>query len=359
MPEDDSQVDRRTMLRCLGAGAASAGLAGCLGGGGGATPTPRERTVIRERTVVKESEGTRQITALGGITGGSGYQQCLVFQQAVHQDHDDIRVTVSGTSGWKTDAQLMYQRGEAEFGIVPAGDLFDITHGNDPYADEQNYILTAFPGVPPSYLHVVVRANSDIQGYADLAGKRVNILTRGSLTASLMPTVLDAIGVEPADYFHYPHEEARGQLNQGNVDALAAAGVAAPYIELSQSTPLRVLSLTDSEQTAVKDAIPFIGFSATDFSQWYNGAGESTVPASWIVMAALESLEDDFVYEMVKTTFDNIELGAQIYEPFGTLEPQMAADTGLPVHPGAYRYYEEQGVSFPDELTPPYDLPLG
>lgn len=371
MSRDGTRSSRRKLLKYIGAGVTSAGLAGCTGGGGGDTPTPQVKTVVKTvegeeetvvRTVVKEEQKTRRITALGGITGGSGYMQCLVFQQAVHKEFPDVRVTVSGTSGWKTDAKLMWSEGKSEFGIVPAADLWAITHGNEPYAEENNYITMAFPGVPPSYIHVVVPKSSDLQYYSDLAGKTVNILSRGSLTADMTPQILEAVGATEPNYQHYPHQEASNQLAQGGIDAAAAGGIASPYGEMSQQTPVRVLSVKDENKAAIKEQIPSLGFSTVDFGQYYNGAGEATVTSTWILMAALASLSDDFVYDMTKAMFKHAkEVGASgfnVYEAMDMLEPSLADDPGMPVHPGAYRYYQEQGVSFPDELAPPHDFPL-
>lgn len=375
MPTDNTGSSRRELLKYIGAGVAGTGIAGCTGGGdggdGGGSPETvvktvikegEPQTVVKERTVVKEKDSTRRITALGGITGGSGYMQCLVFQQAVHKEFDNVRVTVSGTDGWKTDAKLMWSRGRSEFGIVPAKDLWAITHGNDPYAEENNYISMAFPGVPPSYIHIVVPQSSDLEYFSDLSGKTVNILSRGSLTDATVPGVLEAVGATDVSYQHYPHQEAANRLSQGGIAAAAAAGIASPYGEMSQQTPVRVLSVKEENQAAIKEQLPSLGFSTVDFSEYYNGSGESTIPSTWILMAALSSLEPDFVYDMTKAMYTHAaEIGASgfnVYQAMDMLEPELADDPGMPVHPGAYRFYEEEGVSIPDELAPPHDFPL-
>lgn len=369
----DESTDRRNVLKKLAAGVTVTGLAGCTGngdggdGGGGGAETETDTGTPTSQSTDTDSGGGGElefnnITALGGITGGSGYQQCLVMQQIVHKNFDNVRVTVSGTDGWSTDAKLMWARGQdaGHFGIVPAGDAHDILHGNEPYNEERNYIVQAWPAVPPTYMHVAVRKNSDIESYEDLSGKRVNILSRGSLTEGLTPQILKAIGVEPAKYLHYPHQEAAGALESGDVDAVAAGGAASAYMEVSQNTPLRVLEVTDEQQSQISDAISWLGFATVDFGQWYNGAGEVTVPAPWTLMATLLDMPDDFVYQITKAMFNNIDLAQQIYEPASQLTPDDAPKTRIPVHPGAYQFYQEEGVEFPEELQPPEqsELPL-
>lgn len=370
MVDNNEYRDRRTMLKYLaGSSVGIAGLAGCSGsggGGGGGQQTTKSSggggTASGNQASGSGSGKLRQITALGGITGGSGYQQCLVFQQIIHKKMPNVRVTVSGTSGWKTDAKLMWQRGakSGEFGIVPAGDAYNILYGNKPYNEEHNYVVQAYPAVPPTYLHTVVKKNSNIKGYSDLSGKKINILSRGSLSNSLQPQVMKALGIEPKKFFHYPHQQAASALQRGDIDAVVGAGVASAYMELSQTTPLRVVSVNQSQRKKITDAIPWLGFSTVDFSQWYKGAGESTVPAPWTVMGTLLSMSEDFVYEVTKAVFNNLEMASQIYEPAAQLSPEAAPKTRVPVHPGSYKFFKEKGVSFPKELQPPKksDLPL-
>lgn len=351
MAENDSRVGRRNVLRHL----ASAGvlgttaLAGCTGGGGGGSAGGNGSGSGGE---------FKQITALGGITGGSGYQQCLALQQILHKNHENIRVTVSGTSGWKTDAKLMWQKGDAEFGIVPSGDAYNILHGNQSYKKERNYIFQVYPAVPPSYLHVVAPKKANIKTYSDLKGKKLNVLTRGSLTSSVLPKLLKAIGAEPQKLFHYPHQQAASALQQGSIDAVAGAGVASPYQEMSHQMKVTVPNVQESSKKRMSEAIPWLSFDSIDFGKWYQGAKKSRVPAPWTVMACQQSLSDDFVYKLVKSVFNNIKLAAQIYEPATQLKPELAPKTQVPVHPGAYKFYEEQGISFPDSMKPPYNLPL-
>ena len=365
MVKNNECHDRRSVLKYLaGSSAGLAGLAGCAGSGGGGGSGGQTTQSGGSGNQASGSGGgkLRQITALGGITGGSGYQQCLVFQQIIHKKMPNVRVTVSGTSGWKTDAKLMWKRGAqaGEFGIVPAGDAYNILHANEPYQEENNYVVQAYPAVPPTYLHTVVKKNSNIKGYSDLAGKKVNVLSRGSLSNAVQPKVMKALGIEPKKFFHYPHQQAASALQRGDIDAVVGAGVASAYMELSQTTPLRVVSLKENQKQKISEAIPWLGFSTVDFSQWYKGAGKSMVPAPWTVMGTLLSMEEDFVYEVTKSIFNNLKMASQIYEPAAQLTPEAAPKTRVPVHPGSYKFFKEKGVSFPKELQPPKksELPL-
>lgn len=337
------RLTRRATIK-TGAAATAITLAGCIGniggGGGEVDSTPDS------------------ITALGGDSSGSGYQQCLGLQQVIENELD-MTVSVTGTDGWSANAELMYQRGEAEVGVLPAGDVYDILHGVDPYSGENYYVAQMYPAVPPAYVHAVVLSNSGIEEYSDLEGARMNVLTRGSLTEEIQPTVMDALGYE-FEAFHYPHDEAANALRQGDIDAVVGAGPAAAYLEVSQQEDINVVTLTENDLGPIQEALPWLSFETVDFSEHYEGANEALVPAPWTVIGCLLDLDDEFVYDLTSTIWENTDTIAGVYEPAETLEVELVPDTNVALHPGAQQYYEDEGISIPDAMVvpDPENLPM-
>ena len=53
---------------------------------------------------------------------------------------------------------------------------------------------------------------------------------------------------------------------------------------------------------------------------------------------------DDLVYDVVRTIFENLDVLRGAHASLGALEPSaMLQDLPAPLHPGAARYYQEQG----------------
>jgi len=72
------------------------------------------------------------------------------------------------------------------------------------------------------------------------------------------------------------------------------------------------------------------------------------------VLAVRDDIPDDDVYQITKTIWENLAALHKIHK--ATREMKLeAALTGLgaPLHPGAARYYREQGIDIPAELVPP------
>ena len=63
------------------------------------------------------------------------------------------------------------------------------------------------------------------------------------------------------------------------------------------------------------------------------------------VVAACK-LPEDTVYKMTEAIMPNKDDMAAVYKDMGKLTPQvMAQDIGVPFHPGAAKWYKEQGIT--------------
>lgn len=64
-------------------------------------------------------------------------------------------------------------------------------------------------------------------------------------------------------------------------------------------------------------------------------------------------LPDDLVYQLVKTTFAKKAQLAAAHKSFARMEVSNIVYSTIPLHPGAAKFYEEQGVKLPERLKPP------
>jgi len=78
-----------------------------------------------------------------------------------------------------------------------------------------------------------------------------------------------------------------------------------------------------------------------------------SVVAFWNLGIASSDLSEDLVYELVKTTFEKHEDLLSV-DPTAkdTIADNITYST-VPLHPGALKYYKEEGIEIPDELIPP------
>lgn len=296
--------------------------------------------------------GQVRLTIAGGVVGGGPYLQAVGLSQVLSSALRDVSATVQGTPGLRANAARL-AAGLVDLAVVVTVDGYDVLARRDEFKDAAKFPLQMYPTNPPQYVHFIVKESSGIRRFRDLDGKRINVLTRGSLAEKVGTQLLVALRVKPARLFHYPHADAANALQAGEVDAVVAGGIAPAYGEVSLREPLRVLSLTDEEVALVNERMPQIPVAEADFSRSYRGAGRARVLAPWAVMAARHDLDADLVYRITKAVFDNYRMIVQVYREAEGLQPASVAETRYPLHPGAVRFYREARVRIPASMMPP------
>ncbi len=296
--------------------------------------------------------GQVRLTIAGGVVGGGPYLQAVGLSQVLSSALRDVSATVQGTPGLRANAARL-AAGLVDLAVVVTVDGHDVLNRREEFKEASKFPLQMYPTYPPQYVHFIVKESSGIRRFSDLHGKRINVLTRGSLAEKVGTQLLVALRIRPARVFHYPHADAANALQAGEVDAVVAGGIAPAYGEVSLREPLRVLSLTEEEVALVDERMPQIPVAEADFSRSYRGAGKARVLAPWAVMAARHDLDQELVYRITKAVFENYRIIVQVYREAEGLQPGHVAETRYPLHPGALRYYREAKVRIPTTLMPP------
>lgn len=298
-----------------------------------------------------------RLTILGGIIGGGPYLQAAGLSQIMADAMRGVVAgTVQATPGLGANA-VRLAAGLGDIAVVVTVDGFQVLARRGPFADAKKFPLQMYPTMPPQYVHFIVKQASGIRSFGDLHGKRINVLTRGSLAEQVGTRLLEVLRIRPSRIYHYPHADAATALQNGDIDVAVAGAIAPAYYEISLREPLRILSFTDEEVELVKERMPQLPIAEADFGPSYRGAGKARVLAPWAVMAARHDLDPTLVYQITKAVFENFSTVVRIYKEAEGLTPRTMLETRYPLHPGAVRFYREAGVRIPAEMQPPADLP--
>ena len=206
----------------------------------------------------------------------------------------------------------------------------------------------------PEAIHVVVKADSKIRSLKDLRGKRVSLGEPGSGTLADARLVLDAAGVSECDVTVKflrlaPAAEA---LAAGEIDAFfIVAGPPVPAVaEIASLVPVRLVPVDAAAMRKLMGRPPYF-HADTIAGGTYPGIDEPVetvgVTALWVVGAASA---DAMVYAITRSLWqDTTRRLLDFSHPAGRhiRLGSALADTGLPLHPGAARYYAERGMELP------------
>lgn len=205
-------------------------------------------------------------------------------------------------------------------------------------------------GLQPGVVHFAVMKGSSIQSPADLKGKVIAVGTQGNGSLSTIRAILEFYGVGWNDFSqsYMNYSEGCQALIDGTVDcSIVPAGVPVSSIqELSVSgKAYRLLDMPDREKFL--ETSPF--YTAVDLpANTYEGQKDvvHTLATANIIIVRSD-LDEDIVYYLTKTLYENIE---DIYQAVpglrGLLTLENAHNTVVPIHSGAQKYYREAGVIF-------------
>jgi uncharacterized protein len=238
--------------------------------------------------------------------------------------------------------------GVLESGLSQADVAFWAFHGRHTFAATgpiRN--LRAIANLYPEMVHIVARRDGGILAVSDLRGKRVSLDREGSGTLVDAMLILEAYGLKPEDLTieHLEPGPAADQLRDGALDAFFfVAGIpAAAVTDLATTTPVGLVPIAGPEADRLRQIYPFFTANSIPAGSYPGVYSTPTVSvgAQWLVSAAVP---EETVYGVTRalwhpSTGKLLEAG---HPQGGHIRQETALDgIGIPLHPGASRYYRE------------------
>jgi uncharacterized protein len=237
---------------------------------------------------------------------------------------------------------------------APPNVISDARRGNKPYGKNPRYsdVRLLFP-IPFQTMHWVVRRESDIKTFDDLAGHSFAPGTRGSFGERQTATVLKLLGLENRAQLVDIDSNATGPALSGN--QIAGFATSGPYPipgvqALAQATPIRLLSLTP-DQVRQERASDGTTVAVTIPKDTYGGVDQDTLtvalPAGIYTTRRLSNAE---AYRITKAFWTSLPILAQNAPAWRAVTPASLNVLGAKLHPGALKYYREAGIDVPAAL---------
>lgn len=198
--------------------------------------------------------------------------------------------------------------------------------------------------------NVIARADSGIETFDDLKGKRVNVGNPGSGQLATMEVVLDALGWTMDDFALAselkPAEQAAA-LGDNKVDAIVYT-VGHPNGSIQEATTTvdaRLIPVTGDAIEKLINENPYYAAATVPGGMYTGNPDDVETFGVKATMVTSAQVADDVVYAVVKAVFDNFDRFKKLHPAFADLTPESMVSEGLsaPLHPGAERYYQEQG----------------
>lgn len=284
-----------------------------------------------------------------GTTSSYVYAFSVAMSEVINPKLKDIALYPESTAG--SSAHYAMLKNEAV--LMATGSIFtdyQALNGEGRFKEKHDEIRSMFP-ISLSVCQIVVRADSGINKMQDLNDKRVAIGGRGSPTSVMSENVLAALNIN-AKVSTSTHGEMIEMFQDGRADAIIYFG-GAPYsgiIDVSSSTRVKLLGMTDEELEAVRKMMPALSVGSVS-KEAYNFMDEDVKTVrSMITMLIHKSVSEKDAYAVTKCAFDNWGEIVKVVPAAAVVKPSDVAGMGFPLHPGALKWYAENGVEVPERL---------
>lgn len=216
--------------------------------------------------------------------------------------------------------------------------------------DGEKKQLRAVANLGVNAIHLVVKANSDIQSYADIKGKKLGGFAPGVSPRFFVEDLLkEQYNIQPNEYEMIPldNQDRVDSIKNGSVDgAFLLGNPPSPLVtELTRTDDVRIISIEREKLEEFTEKNPY--YSIIDIKPGtYEGINDQlSIGAVGVMYLTHEGTDEEIVYNLVKTIIENPEQIKQIHPSFNITLENVTNGTDIPFHEGAKKYFTEKGLT--------------
>ena len=309
---------------------------------------------------------TVRLRATAGSQTGSTGQVMTYISNVVGEVNQDIQIEVSFNQPG-TKALLQAAKGDADIHLIVPFIASLLKGGKAMYKNIPNHdelfgeirAMTMYPG---GTFQLIVWEKSGIKSFEDLRGKNVFFGPRGSAVSRMMQGLTKGITgmVADEDYtlVSLDFGSSFQAFQDGQIDTwfrpvpVGNAGIQ----QAAALDKIRLIGITeaDLENAEVQKQTNIPGRSLTQIAPDAYGENQAnegpiTTWKDWTGVGIAAHVDDDVAYSITKAFWENLA-DFQAVSGFakGIEMENFAKYANVPIHPGAARYYKEQGLEVPE-----------
>jgi hypothetical protein len=286
-----------------------------------------------------------------GGTGGVYYPMGGAIANALSKHLPGVQATAEVT-GASVDNLKLIGSGQSEVGFTMADTALEALQGQEKFKGNKVDARTLLV-LYPNRMHVVTTEGSGIDKLADLKGKRVSTGSPGSGTEVTAFRLIEAAGLDRDKDMKRERlsvAESVNALKDGKIDAFFwVGGLPTAAVTDLGATPGIKIKMVDHADAVEKMNAKHGQLYAADVipAGTYPGQGkDNKIAVVWNLLVTSDKMTDQMAYDIVKTIFDRKDDLVAVHQEAKSidLKNQNKANSSVPYHPGALKYFAEQGV---------------
>ena len=296
-------------------------------------------------------QGTRISITTGG-TGGVYYPLGGGMANILSKYIPGLQATAEVTGGSIDNLKLLGAgKTEVAFSMVDAA--WEAAQGEDKFKSGKVNARTLIV-LYPNRMHVVTVDGTGITKLADLKGKRVSTGSAGSGTEVMAWRVLEAVGIDPKKDIKVERlgvSESVNAIKDRKINAFFWVGgvptAAITDLAATPGTKIRLLDHAEALDAMNRKYGPLYakGIIAPTSYQGMDKPVENV--DVWNVLVTNDKMSDQMAYDIVKTLMEKKAELVAVHKEAQNLDLRyQKIGSPIPYHPGAKKYFEEQGIKF-------------
>ena len=291
------------------------------------------------------SAQAQQVKLMTGPQGGSWYP--LGGAIANIADKAGLKVQVLPGAGIANVKAV--EGGKADMGFGNSISTVDGIAGRAPFDTPAKNVCNVAT-LYPQYFQVVVNADSGINSLGELKGKSIAVQPKGNTAEFISQQALEVYGLKYGDmgrvsYVSYTDAVSMMKDNNAQLFTLGTTVPASSIMDLASARDVRIVGIPDDKFQAMRKLNPGYTKLVIPANSYPKQTQDvQTIGYATHVIARCD-LSADVVYKVLKgMVADKADLAAIAKAMTGMTPKMMAEDIGVPLHPGALRYYKEVGA---------------
>lgn len=292
------------------------------------------------------------------ITIGTGGQTGVYYQvggaicRLVNRGSGEHDIKCTHTTGGSVANINGIRAGDLDMGVAQSDWQYHAYNGTAPdtFPDGKFEELRAVFSVHPEPFTVVARADSGIETFDDLKGKRVNLGNPGSGARATFEVVMDKMGWSADDFAlaaELKSAEQAAALCDNKIDAIVfTVGHPAGTIkEATTSCESKLITVDNDVIRKLVDDNAFYAMATIPGGMYTGTDADTTTFGVGATFVSSTKTSPEVIYEVTKAVFENFDRFKKMHPAFANLKEADMIKNNLsaPLHEGAVKYYKERG----------------
>ncbi|HPU95730.1 MAG: NMT1/THI5 like protein [Firmicutes bacterium ADurb.Bin153] len=294
--------------------------------------------------------GAKLYTMGTSSSGGSVYQVGAGIANLLNGKVSGLNIRAMSTGG-AVDNVGMMSRDEADFAMNASNVNYLAYNGKLQGMKEQKNIR-GIASIYPSVFHFVALKSKNLNTIADLKGTKGSVGASASATDVYTQHVLGYAGIDyktrkDITAVYSDSSSASDLLKDGHIDwAHFPLGVpGSTVLDLALTAKINIIQIEGAFRDGLLKEYPFY-IPYTIPGGTYNGFPNPIETVGCVITFVCdEKVPSDLVYQITKALWENIDDAKKINKAMSWMSTKNAfSGIGVPLHPGAEKYYKEIGI---------------